>query len=108
MYQYYHRIADRYDKSVVSLAVLADEHESWRPSVYEESNYGCSLRFEYLVCKLLDHNKMLGALDASINPIAAVVAAHFAAIATQGDPDKRFNLKWQLTRQPWLGSWQKR
>ena len=98
MYQYYHRISDRYDKSVVSLAVLADEHESWRPSVYEEGKWGCSLRFEYLVCKLLDYNQTAGVLEASLNPIATVVAAHFAAIATLGDPDKRFNLKWQLTR----------
>ena len=98
MYHYYHRIADRYGKAVVSLAVLADEQASWRPKVYEEANWGCSLKFEYLVCKLLDYNQTPGVLDASLNPIATVVAAHFAAMATLGDPDKRFNQKWQLTR----------
>ena len=98
MYQYYHRIADRYDKSVVSLAVLADEHETWRPKVYEESNFGCSLRFEYLVCKLLDYNKVPGALDASLNPIATVIAAHFAAMVTSRQPNTRYNLKRQLAR----------
>ena len=98
MYQYYHRIADRYGKAVVSLAVLADEQASWRPQVYEQAHWGCALRFEYLVCKLLDYNRRPEDLGADLNPMAVVVAAHFAAMATRGDSEKRFNLKWQLTR----------
>ena len=98
MYQYYHRIADRYKKAVVSLAVLADEQASWRPQVYEETHWGCKLRFEYLICKLQDYNRTPDELGADLNPMAVVVAAHFAAMATRGDVDKRFNLKWQLTR----------
>ena len=98
MYHYYHRIADRYGKAVVSLAVLADEHLSWRPNVYEEENWGCSIRFEYLVCKLLDYNKIPGALDASLNPIAIVVAAHLAAQATRDKDEQRCILKVQLIR----------
>ncbi len=98
MYHYYHRIADRYGKAVVSLAVLADEHPSWRPNAYEEENWGCSLRFEYLVCKLLDYKQTSGELEASLNPIVTVVAAHLAAQATRGQLVKRFNLKWRLTR----------
>ena len=98
MYQYYHRIADRYKKAVVSLAVLADEQASWRPQVYEQAQWGCKLRFEYLICKLLDYNRTPDELGADLNPMAVVVAAHFAAMATRGDVDKRFNLKWQLTR----------
>ncbi len=98
MYHYYHRIADRYGKAVVSLAVLADEHLSWRPNVYEEANWGCSIRFEYLICKLLDYNKIPGALDASLNPIAIVVAAHLAAQATRDKDEQRCILKVQLIR----------
>ena len=98
MYQYFHRIADRYKKAVVSLAVLADEQASWRPQVYEQSHWGCKLRFEYLICKLQDYNRTPDELGADLNPMAVVVAAHFAAMATRGDEDKRFNLKWQLTR----------
>ena len=98
MYNYYHRIADRYGKAVVSLAVLADEHPSWRPNVYEEENWGCSSRFEYLICKLLDYKQTSEALEASLNPIATVVAAHLAAQATHGKLVNRFNLKWRLTR----------
>jgi hypothetical protein len=98
MYQYYHRIADRYAKAVVSLAVLADEQASWRPWVYETEHWGCRLRFEYLVCKLLDYNQMPEVLAASANPMAVVIAAHLAAQATRNEPEPRFNLKWQLTR----------
>ena len=98
MYYYYHRIVDRYGKSVVSLAVLADKKPSWRPNVYEDADWGCSLRFEYLICKLLDYKQTSGELEASLNPIATVVAAHLAAQATRDKLVKRFNLKWRLTR----------
>lgn len=36
MYDYNTRIADRYNRTVVSLAVLADDDADWRPDRYEE------------------------------------------------------------------------
>ena len=57
MYRYHHRIADRYGRSVASLAVLADADPQWRPGPYAEALWGCRLRFEYLTCKLLDCNR---------------------------------------------------
>lgn len=36
VYQYHHRIVDRFGKRVVTLAVLADEREAWKPAHYEE------------------------------------------------------------------------
>jgi hypothetical protein len=98
MYQYFHRISDRHGKPVVSLAVLADEQVSWRPNAYETELWGCRLRFEYLVCKLLDYAQTPEIIEASPNPMAVVIAAHLASQATRNDPEPRFNLKWQLTR----------
>ena len=40
MYVYNYRIFDRYDKEVVSLAVLADDDPTWRPSHYGYSRWG--------------------------------------------------------------------
>jgi hypothetical protein len=36
MYVYNHRIFDRYDRRVASLAVLADDQAVWRPSGYSQ------------------------------------------------------------------------
>lgn len=34
MFIYHYRIYDRYDREVVSLAVLGDEQPNWRPTEY--------------------------------------------------------------------------
>ncbi len=98
MYQYNHRIEDRFGYRVVSLVVLADASPHWRPSVYEIEDWGCRLRFEYPVCKLLDLGQEIEQLERGDNPAAIVVAAHLAAQATTGNMAQRKRLKWQLTR----------
>ena len=72
MYEYYHRIRDRYGRPVVSLVVLADERSDWKPSCYQEEHWGCRLRFEYLVCKLLEISPER--LEREDNPAALVIA----------------------------------
>jgi hypothetical protein len=98
MYQYHHRIADRYGRAVVSLAVLADGQPDWRPGSYEQSLWGCRLVFEYPVCKLLDFGPQAEELEESDNPAAVLIAAHLAAQSTGGDMEARHRLKWKLTR----------
>lgn len=98
MFQYHHRIADRYGRPVVSLAVLADAQAEWRPCSYHEELWGCRLQFEYPVCKLLDWARHPGDLEANPNPAAVVIAAHLAAQGTGGDMPERHRLKWELTR----------
>ena len=98
MYQYHHRIADRYGRPVVSLAVLADAQAEWRPGPYEEEMWGCRLLFEYPVCKLLDLGLGPEYLEASDNPVAVVIAAHLAVQASAGDMPARYDSKRALTR----------
>ncbi|MFM7427906.1 MAG: hypothetical protein ACKO7W_23390 [Elainella sp.] len=40
MFLYYYRLRDRYDCKVVSLAILGDERENWRPQPFEEELWG--------------------------------------------------------------------
>ena len=98
MYQYHHRIADRFGRPVVSLAVLADAYAEWRPGHYEEGLWGCHLVFKYPVCKLLDLGLDPMCLERSDNPVAVVIAAHLAAQATVGDLPARHGFKRALTR----------
>jgi hypothetical protein len=96
MYRYHHRIGDRYDRPVVSLAVLADKAPRFRPGRYEVETWGCRVRFEYPTCKLLDLSDEL--LEGEDNPAAIVIAAHRAAQRLARDPASRKTAKWQLTR----------
>ena len=98
LYQYHHRISDRFGRAVVSLVLLADPHPDWRPGPYEVELWGCRLRFEYPTYKLLDLAREAGSLDKSDNPVAVVIAAHLAAQATAGDLTARHEFKWALTR----------
>ena len=82
---------------MVSLVLLADAHPDWRPGPYEEQLWGCHLRFEYPMCKLLDLAREPKSLDKSDNPVAVVIAAHLAAQATANDLTARHDFKWALT-----------
>ena len=98
VYEYYHRIVDRYRRRVVTLVVLADPRRGWRLGPYEAELWGCRVRFEYPVGKLLELGRDPEALEQSDNPAATVVAAHLAAQATGGDMELRKVLKGQLAR----------
>ncbi|WP_017296271.1 hypothetical protein [Geminocystis herdmanii] len=58
MFVYHYRIYDKYiDKNteIVSLAVLGDEDEKWRPTNYNYSRWGCQLKLDFPIIKLLDY-----------------------------------------------------
>ncbi len=84
MFRYNHRIGDRYDRTVVSLAVLADDDPNWRPDHYEEELWGCSSKLSWPPVKLLDYADRVPELEASDNPFAKVVLAHLKAAGNSG------------------------
>lgn len=98
LYQYHHRIADRYQHPVVTLAFLADEDPAWRPTHYESETWGCRVRFDFLVAKLLNLGTV-ESLAAGGNPAGIVMAAHLAAQQTRRDDAGRFGRKKELVRQ---------
>ena len=55
MFQMYYRIFDRFDQQVVSLAILTDEYEHFRPGNYQLHRMGTRLQFEYNTFKLKDY-----------------------------------------------------
>jgi hypothetical protein len=98
MYVYNYRIFDRYNKSVASLAVLADDEPSWRPVEFRQSVFGCDAGIRFPTVKLLDLAAKEAELEASENPFSRVVLAHLKALETQGDPAGRHVWKLRLVR----------
>ena len=99
MFVYHYRIFDRFHRRVVSLAVLADETEKWRPKEFFYGLWGCEMRFRYPVIKLLDYQKNPKLLaDGGLNPFVVVVRAHLSVLESGKDPDKLFKRKFALVK----------
>jgi hypothetical protein len=98
MYIYNYRIFDRYNREVVSLAILGDGDRNWRPSSYHTNRWGCRVGIEFPIVKLLDYATRTQELQRSLNPFARVVYAHLQTQATVGDAEERLSRKLQLVR----------
>ncbi len=98
MYVYNYRLFDRYNRAVVSLAVLADEQAGWRPDHFGYSLWGCTVDFRFPVVKLLDYAADVEALETNPNPFAAVVLAHLKTLETRQDPEARRIWKVRLVK----------
>ena len=79
MFIYYYRIRDRYQKPVISLAVLTDTQSDFRPTHYSEALAGCSIRFEFETVKLLDWQYKTEELLQHDNPFGLLIAAQLTA-----------------------------
>jgi hypothetical protein len=85
-----------YNRSVVTLVVLANLDQNWRPSEYllRIADFECRLRFP--TCKLIDKLESEWRGDHSL-PVQ-VARAQIEALRTASDPEGRFLAKWQLVR----------
>ena len=98
MYRYNYRLFDRYNRPVISLAVLGDERANWRPSSYSYELGGCRVSLEFPIVKLLDYEAQWQELEQNSNPFAVLVMAHLKTKATTGNFAVRKQWKWRLVR----------
>jgi len=98
MFVYYYRIFDRYERPVMSVAVLADEQADWRPARFAQDLWGCAVEMRYPVVKLLDWRLRDEELAASANPFAVVVRAYLAAQETREAVEARGRAKIGIIR----------
>jgi Domain of unknown function (DUF4351) len=97
MLTYNYRLRDRYNCTIVSLAILGDDSPNWRPNSFQDSRWGCSLSFEFPIVKLLDYEADWESLEHNENPFAIVTMAHLKTKATHNDPESRKAWKFRLT-----------
>ncbi|MCI5148904.1 MAG: hypothetical protein D3916_05870 [Candidatus Electrothrix sp. MAN1_4] len=95
MFVYYYRIIDRYKRETISLGVLSDSSEDFRPGPYTHECLGCGITFTFPVAKVLDYGKDWSKLEKSDNPFAMVVMAHLKAqeIGVREGAERR---RWKL------------
>ncbi len=93
MFVYYYRIRDKYDKQVVSLAILGDMNPRWRPNTFIDEVAGCRVEFRYPLVKLVDYENQVEQMRNRANPVAMLVSAHLIAMRTQGKSIARCDSK---------------
>jgi hypothetical protein len=98
MFVYYYRLWDKYQRAVVSLAILGDDRDGWRPQHYETELWGCRVQFDFPIIKLLDYESRWAELEESRNPFAIAVMAHLKTKETRNDAHARKEWKFRLTR----------
>lgn len=98
IYRYNYRLFDRYDRPIVSLAILADDRKNWKPENYSYGLWGSKTTIEFPVVKLLDMENEWNKLEQSLNPFAIITMAHLKAISTRLNPDERLTAKIDMAR----------
>ncbi len=101
MFIYNYRAFDRYkkkDEKFISLAVLTDENENWRPDEYSRKCWGFQMLMKYPMVKLIDYIDVYG-IEKSYNPMALVVLAHvlaYRARRRKDDDERLYSVKRRL------------
>ena len=100
MFTYWSRLMDYHQVDVVSLAVLADTNENYRPTTFKFSRSGTENTFTYPIAKLTDFEteEDWASLQTSDNVFALVVMAQIKAKRLKGNEGELFAFKVGLTR----------
>jgi hypothetical protein len=98
MYTYNYRLFDRYNREVVSLAVMGDDNPRWRPDRFGYTRWGLHAGIRFPVVKLSDYTQQREMLEESRNPFATVVLAHLRTLETRQDQDQRYASKVTLIK----------
>lgn len=100
MYIYNHRIYERYNRDVTSVAILTDNRRNFRPNRFVRGrvNWGCINDFQFPSVKLLDFQDQWEKLEADPNPFAVVVMAQLRFLQLRKKQRAMLNSKIQLVK----------
>ena len=91
---YHAALVRRFQRPVMSLAILADPDPKWRPNELTSGIEGSGTRFEFPICKLADFND--AELESDPNPVNLVILAERLTRRHRKDPVARREGKLRL------------
>jgi len=107
MYVYNYRIFDRYEQEVISLAILTDPDQKYRPNRWKSERWGFENFFKFPLIKIIDYEKDWGQLEKDDNPFSIVVMAQIKAVKLK-NPDDLFSWKMHFIRMLYNRGYQRR
>jgi predicted transposase/invertase (TIGR01784 family) len=106
MYIYNYRIFDKRIEAgvpVISVAILTDDNENYRPNEYVVDFCGFELRMKIPIVKIIDFRlkkELREKLETSANPMALVVRAQLKSLeVNKADDNTKFNVAKELIRE---------
>ncbi len=93
---YHAALVRRFQRPVMSLAILADPDPKWRPTGLTSGIDGSGTRFEFPICKLADFTD--AELESDPNPVNLVILAERLTRRHRNDPVARREGKLRLFR----------
>ena len=107
LFVYNYRIYDRYDRPVATLAVLADDSDTWQPKSFGYELFGSRHYLEFPSVKLVHYADQLDDLLKQPNPFALVTSAHLQNRSTKGNNHQRYDAKLRLAKLLYERDWDK-
>ena len=105
IFVYYYRIFEKYREQgaeIISLAILTDEDENYRPNEYYFQRWGFEHRMKVPLVKIIDYKnkkELREKLETSVNPMSLAVRAQLKSFeAKKGDNKKKYDIKRELIR----------
>jgi hypothetical protein len=103
VYVYNYRIYDYHRESneeVVSLLILADEDENFRPDEYYVKRWSFEHRMKIPMVKIIDFSDKIQELEKSDNPMSMIVLAQLKSFAAKkADTSRKYDIKFNLYRE---------
>ena len=93
MYTYNYRIFDKFQRNIVSLALLTDTNPNYRPNVFKFEQWNFSLNFKFPLAKIIDYIDYDFEKEYRKNPFSILMQAYLKTMETQGDNFKRYQWK---------------
>ena len=99
MFIYYYRIFDKYNHQVISLVILTDTDETYRPDTFVQAGWGFEHKLHFPLVKIIDFKGKEKELENSANPMALVVLVQLKSLESGKEtPEVKFDVKFTLIR----------
>ena len=93
MYTYNYRIFDKFQRNVVSLALLTDRNQYYRPYEFKFEKWDFALNFKFPLVKIIDYINYDFEKEYRKNPFSLLVQAYLKTMETENHEFRRFEWK---------------
>ena len=97
MFQYFYRIYDRYDKEIVTLAIMTSPYNSAFSTEFNYTYFGTELHYAYTNHKLIDYDNTM--LEQSDKLFSKIILAAKYKNDTEHNAERRYMFKEKLMRE---------
>ncbi len=93
MFTYNYRIFDKYQREVISLALLTDKDRNYRPNAFSIKRWGFECVFKFPLVKIIDYIGYAFEREYGKNIFSIIVEAFLKTLETEGDYQGRYHWK---------------